>query len=186
MEMYKLIGQFLLAAPAIGDPRFARTVIYICSHNHTGAMGLIINRLYPALDSKNLFQHLAIPTTPQTPALPIHFGGPVETGRGFVLHSDDYRRDTSMSVDHGVALTATLDILEGIANQIGPRRSLIALGYSGWGPGQLEHELKIGGWLTVPGDADLLFDPDLEQKWEQVFAKLGFSPGLLSSEMGQA
>lgn len=186
MQLSQLTGQFLIAMPVMNDPRFAHTVIYMCTHNHTGAMGLIVNRLYGAIDSKGLFEQLKIPVTAETQAAQIHFGGPVETGRGFILHSDDYLRDTSMAIDGGVALTATLDILQAIANNTGPAHALICLGYTGWGPGQLESELQAGGWLTVPADNALLFDGDLESKWERAFAKLGFSPGLLSSETGRA
>lgn len=181
-----LTGQFLVAMPNMADARFVHTVIYICSHNETGAMGIIINRLYGAIDMKNLLEQLNIPFTDATPDKNIHYGGPVETGRGFVLHTDDFFQDTSMRVEGDVTLTATLEILRAIAEGRGPSRSLISLGYAGWAPGQLESEIQQGTWLNVPADDELLFDTNIDDKWERAIAKLGITPGLLSSETGHA
>ncbi|MDX1922851.1 MAG: YqgE/AlgH family protein [Alphaproteobacteria bacterium] len=186
MKATPLTGQFLIAMPNMNDPRFSHAVVFICTHNETGAMGLIINRLYGAIDMKGLLEQLTIPTTEQTPEYPIYFGGPVETGRGFILHSDDYTLDASMRLENDVALTATIDILRAIAENRGPARCLVSLGYSGWGAGQLEQEIQAGGWLTAPADLDILFDTDNDTKWERAIAKLGFSPWLLSTETGHA
>jgi putative transcriptional regulator len=181
-----LTGQFLIAMPNMPDPRFAHSVIYICTHNSTGTMGLIVNRLYAAIDARALFEQLSIPLTEKVPQLRIHHGGPVESGRGFILHTDDYMQDTSMRIEGDVAMTATLDILQAISEGKGPAQAMLVLGYAGWGAGQLEQELQAGGWLTAPADHAILFDEECETKWERSIQKLGFSPGLLSSEMGHA
>ncbi len=186
MKATPLTGQFLIAMPTMADPRFSHSVVFICTHNETGAMGLVINRLYGAVDMRGLLEQLAINVTEQTPDVPIYFGGPVETGRGFILHTDDVVLDTSMRLEHDVALTATLDILKAIAENRGPARYLVSLGYSGWGPGQIEQEIQAGGWLTSTADPDILFDNDNESKWERAIGKLGFSPWVLSTEMGHA
>ncbi len=186
MKATPLTGQFLIAMPTMTDPRFSHAVVFICTHNETGAMGIIVNRLYGAIDMKGLLEQLSIKVTEQTPEYPIYFGGPVETGRGFILHSDDYTLDASMRLENDVALTATVDILSAIAENRGPERCLVSLGYSGWGPGQLEQEIQAGGWLTSPADMDILFDENNDTKWERAIAKLGFSPWLLSTETGHA
>lgn len=181
-----LTGQFLIAMPTMTDARFAHALVYICTHNETGAMGLIVNRHYGAIDIKSLFAQLEITPGDAMPDMPVYYGGPVETSRGFILHSDDFMQDTSMRVHDTVALTATMDILKAIAEGNGPQRTMLCLGYSGWGAGQLEMEIQIGGWLTAPHDSDLLFDKFIDTKWERAIQKLGFNPGLLSSETGHA
>jgi putative transcriptional regulator len=172
--------------PTMSDPRFVHGVMYICSHNETGAMGIVINRLYGAIDLEGLLDQLSIPVSELTPEMSVHYGGPVESGRGFILHTDDYTQDTSMRIKDDIVLTATVDILRAIAEGRGPHRCLVALGYAGWAPGQIEQELQAGAWLTVPADADLLFDPGIEDKWERAIGKLGITPGLLSTETGHA
>ena len=183
-----LTGQLLVAMPAMRDPRFARTVIYMCVHNSEGAMGLVINRSVGSIKFRDLLEELDLQSTPVDDSrLPrIHFGGPVETGRGFVLHSADYLRDDSMQLTDDLALTATVEILRDIACGTGPRSSLLTLGYAGWGPGQLDGEIQENAWLSVECDPDLLFSPDLEDKWEQALAKLGIDASLLSSDAGHA
>jgi putative transcriptional regulator len=181
-----LTGQLLVAMPGMPDPRFARTVVYICSHGPNGAMGLIVNRLFADADFPSLLQQLNIESSPETPPVSIFFGGPVEPGRGFVLHSTDCIREGTLRIDETVALSATIDILRIIAEGDGPERKLMALGYSGWGAGQLENELKANGWLTVPADDDLLFDDNPDNKWERALAKIGISPLLLSADAGHA
>ncbi|MGB4102096.1 MAG: YqgE/AlgH family protein [Alphaproteobacteria bacterium] len=181
-----LTGQLLVAMPNMLDSRFARSVIYICTHNEDGAMGLIVNRLYGSLNFRNLLEQLDLKLAPEVEDVDIHFGGPVEVGRGFVLHSADYLREGSNSVVDHVALTATIDILKDMAVGQGPRLSLMALGYSAWSGGQLEHELQQNGWLVVPSDTDLLFDKALETKWDRAIAKLGITPASFSGEAGQA
>jgi putative transcriptional regulator len=148
----------------------------MCSHGPKGAMGIVVNRLYPESNFLMLLDQLNIDATLATPHLSVHAGGPVETGRGFVLHSSDCMREGSVAMGDSIALSATVEILQMIADGTGPERILVALGYSGWGPGQLEFEMKHNGWLTVPGDADILFDADVGQKWERALAKIGISP----------
>jgi putative transcriptional regulator len=181
-----LTGQFLIAMPNMADPRFSHAVVLLCTHNESGAMGIIINRLYGAIDIKGLLEQLNIPITDQTPDMQIYYGGPVETGRGFIIHSDDFMLDASLQIDHDIAMTATVDILRAISERRGPERSLLALGYTGWGAGQLEQEIQSGGWLTAPADMDILFDKNNDTKWERAIGKLGFSPWVLSTETGHA
>ena len=181
-----LVGQLLVAMPGMQDPRFAKSVIYMCAHNAEGAMGLVVNRTLDALSFPDLLEQLEIDATPFTKRINVHFGGPVETGRGFVLHSQDYVQDGSLVVDTGFALTATVDILKDIAAGNGPRRCMLALGYAGWGPGQLDSEIKANGWLSVAADADLVFDDTLDTKWERAMAKIGIDPRMLSDTAGHA
>ncbi len=179
--------QLLVAMPGMPDSRFARTVIYVCSHNVEGAMGLVINKPYPGLSFTSLLQQLSIETT-EEPNIVVRHGGPVETGRGFVLHSTDYLQPGSVTIDEekGIGLTATLDVLRAIATGTGPQHKLFALGYAGWGAGQLDTELQENGWLTVPAEFDLIFDPDLDSLWERSLGLLGISAGHLASVAGHA
>lgn len=183
-----LTGQLLIAMPSMRDPRFTRSVIYLCAHNDEGAMGLVINRLVGSVKFTDLLEELELEGTPvESSRFPsIHFGGPVETGRGFVLHSADYLSDDSMPLGENLALTATVDILRDIALGAGPERAMLALGYAGWGPGQLDGELQENAWLSVDCDTDLLFGQSMDDKWEQALAKLGISASLLSTEAGHA
>lgn len=181
-----LTGQFLIAMPAMPDPRFAQSVIYICSHGPEGAMGLVLNRLFGEADFRMLLQQLNVPSSEQTPDLPVHFGGPVEMGRGFILHSGDYAQEGTMRIDDKVSLSATIDILRAIARGNGPAQVMMALGYAGWGAGQLDAEMKANGWLTAPADEAILFDAMLETKWERALAKLGITPSTLSEMAGHA
>jgi putative transcriptional regulator len=181
-----LTGQFLIAMPAMPDQRFARSVIYVCAHSSDGAMGLIINKPMNAITFPDLLEQLDIQPTELVRDLPVQQGGPVEAGRGFVLHSADFMREGTMVVDDDVALTATVDILRAIAAGEGPRDHLLALGYAGWAPGQLDQELQANGWLHVPSDHEILFDRNLDTKWERAIAKLGISPAMLSGETGHA
>ena len=181
-----LTGQLLVAMPNMPDSRFARAVVYLCSHNENGAMGLIVNRLYGSLNFHNLLDQLDLQLAPDVRDVDVHFGGPVEVGRGFVLHSADYLREGSSRVSEEVALTATVDILKDMALGRGPRRALLALGYSAWSGGQLEMELQHNGWLVVPADMEILFDTGLETKWDRAAAKLGITPVTFSGEAGQA
>ena len=181
-----LTGQLLMAMPGMPDPRFQRTVIYMCAHNAEGAMGLVINRLFGVITFSELLEQLEIQPTRSVADLRVHYGGPVESGRGLVLHSADFIREGTMMVDDDVALTATVDILRAIADGRGPRHSLLALGYAGWGPGQLDAELQANGWLTAESDEALMFDRDLETKWERSIAKLGVRLSMLSGEAGHA
>lgn len=183
-----LTGQLLIAMPAMRDPRFTRTVIYMCVHNDKGAMGLVINRLVGSIKFADLLEELELKSPPVSssrfPA--VHFGGPVETGRGFVLHSADYLSDDSMQLSGGLALTATINILRDIALGTGPTKAILALGYAGWGPGQLDDELQENSWLSVGSDPELLFGTSLDDKWDRALAKIGISASLLSTDSGHA
>lgn len=181
-----LTGQLLIAMPAMRDTRFEKTVIYMCIHNAEGAMGLVVNRAIDSISFPELLSQLAIETDRQPPSLPVHFGGPVETGRGFVLHSAEYGQTGTVMVDDRIGLTATVDILKDLAAQQGPRNSLLALGYAGWGPGQLDGEIQQNAWLHVPADDALVFDEQLDSKWDRAVAKIGIDPALLSGDAGHA
>ncbi len=181
-----LAGQLLVAMPQMQDPRFQRSVIYICAHTAEGAMGLMVNRLLDQLSFPDLLEQLGIDPTPACQGINVHFGGPVESGRGFVLHSADYMQDTTLMVDDGVALTATVDVLKAMAEGRGPRQSLLALGYAGWSAGQLDSEMLDNAWLSIPADEELLFSRDLPAKWEKAIHRLGIDFGTLSQDAGHA
>jgi putative transcriptional regulator len=189
-----LDGQMLIAMPGIGDPRFERTVIFLCVHSPDGAMGLVVNKAAEQLTFPELLQRLdlldhdePIRLPPQVRSMKVQIGGPVETGRGFVLHTSDYHAsDSTLPIDETIGLTATLDVLTAIAAGTGPRRALLALGYAGWGPGQLEYEIQQNGWLHCETDEILLFDTDLDAKYELALRKLGIDPSMLSSYSGHA
>lgn len=179
--------QLLVAMPTMGDPRFSRTVIYMCSHNAEGAMGLVINKPYPGLTFPNLLSQLGIEPSAGNDII-VRLGGPVETGRGFVLHSTDYMRQGSVKIDEdiGIGLTATLDVLRAIATGTGPQHSLFALGYAGWGAGQLDAEIQDNAWLAAPADFDLIFAPELESLWDRAVRKIGVDIAKLVSVSGHA
>ncbi|SDF89011.1 putative transcriptional regulator [Limimonas halophila] len=185
-EATSLTGQLLVAMPTMGDPRFERAVIYVCAHNDEGAMGLIVNKLVNALTFAELLDQVGIETEGARTDVGIHFGGPVETSRGFVLHSTDYVQEGSLQVTDEMALTATLDVLRDIAHYQGPRRHLLALGYAGWGPGQLDQEIQANGWLNVAADEELIFGTATDGTWERAIGKLGFDPSSLSGHAGHA
>lgn len=181
-----LAGQMLVAMPHMQDPRFQRSLVFICAHSAEGAMGLVVNRPLESLTFPDLLDQLSITPSPDCPPIRIHFGGPVDSGRGFVLHSTDYLQETTMLVDQTVALTATVDVLKAIADGHGPGHSLLALGYAGWGPGQLDNELRENAWLSVPADDNLLFDRNDERKWQLAMAKIGVDFAKLSDQAGHA
>lgn len=173
--------------PGMGDPRFEQSVIYMCAHTEGGAMGLIVNKPVPDLRFQDLLEQLGIDGGPRRIEMPVHMGGPVEVGRGFVLHSSDYSSNGSTKrVNADFGLTATLDILEDIARGRGPGRAILALGYSGWGPGQLEGEIHQNGWLTSDADSDIVFGAPDDGKWQAALKKLGVDALLLSSSAGHA
>jgi putative transcriptional regulator len=181
-----LVGQFLAAMPNMADPRFERTVIYLCAHSAEGAMGLIVNKPMKDVKLPEILTQLGIEATLPCDKIQVHRGGPVETARGFVLHSADYDRKGTMKVNSEICLSATTEILRDIATGEGPKASLMALGYSGWGRGQLDEEIKQNAWLNIPADEALLFSEEFELKWERVLAKIGVSPHLLSADAGHA
>ena len=189
-----LDGQLLIAMPAMGDPRFSRSVIYLCAHSSEGAMGIIINQRAPNISFTELLEQLNIVPSEDRIALPIglgamavHLGGPVETGRGFVLHSADYfKAESTLPIDESVCLTATIDILRDIAKGSGPDKALLALGYAGWAPGQLEEEIQSNGWLNCPADPALIFDPEVDGKYNRALGSLGVDPIRLVNDSGHA
>lgn len=187
-EPIDLTGKLLIAMPGMGDPRFDRSVILMCAHSGDGAMGLIVNKPVPELGFRDLLKQLSVPGADAPQAeIRVHFGGPVEHGRGFVLHTDDYAaRGTTLKVGGGFGMTATLDILEHIAGGDGPAQALLALGYSGWGPGQLEGEIARNGWLTAEASPEIVFSADNGSKWGRALKTLGVDPILLSAEAGRA
>ncbi|MEM6621382.1 MAG: YqgE/AlgH family protein [Pseudomonadota bacterium] len=177
-----LDGQILIAMPGMQDSRFQRALVYMCAHSEDGAMGLILNKTTQDLVWEDLFQKLEIPLAGTAAPRPVHFGGPVETGRGFVLHSADYfAEQATLCVDQGTSMTATLDVLQAIAAGQGPNQAIVALGYAGWAPGQLENELQMNGWLHCAPDDDLLYGSDQKGKWDRALAKLGVDPRLLGA-----
>jgi len=180
-----LSGQLLLSMPGMADPRFERVVIAMCVHDAESALGLIVNRVRDDIDVRSLLEQLDVDPG-IAPAVPVFAGGPVEPGRGFVLHSPEYEGQSTLSVAGRWALTATLDILRDIAAGKGPKRWLIALGYAGWGPGQLDEEMTRHGWFAVPGRSELLFDAPIESRWTSAFAGAGIDVGLLSASAGHA
>jgi putative transcriptional regulator len=185
-ESVWLTGKLLIAMPSMPDPRFARSVTYICSHGPDGAMGLVLNRLYGELNFRGLLSQLNITLSIGAPDLPVHFGGPVEPARGFVLHSAEYKREGTMPINDKIAMTATMEVLQALADGEGPAQALLALGYAGWGAGQLDAEMQANGWLVAPPDEEIIFNPNTESKWEQALAKIGISPMMLSVEVGHA
>jgi putative transcriptional regulator len=189
-----LDGQMLIAMPMMSDERFARTLVYICAHSSEGAMGIVVNQ--PAQNVKFPDLLVQLEVIPEAERIQLHGsagevkvlkGGPVETGRGFVLHSADFFIENStLPIDEGICLTATLDILKAIVRGKGPSNAILALGYAGWAPGQLEQEIQQNGWLNCPADSELIFGIDVEHKYERALAKLGIDPAMLSSEAGHA
>lgn len=181
-----LTGNFLVAMPGMQDPRFEDTILYVCGHDATGAMGLVVNKLIDSISFRGLLDQLDIEVEGQIPNTPVHFGGPVEMGRGFVLHTNDYRHDSSVEITKDVILTATVDILRDIAKGKGPKKHLLALGYTGWSPGQLETEIINNGWLEINGDVDILFKTNIDVKRSKALTKLGIDPSMLSNISGHA
>ena len=182
-----LDGKLLIAMPGMGDPRFARAVIYLCAHSTDGAMGLVVNKPAPDLDFGSLLRQLKIELGKAPQTRRVHFGGPVECGRGFVLHSSDYEVEgASLKVNGAFAMTATVEILKDMARGTGPEHALLALGYAGWGPGQLEAEIQANGWLVAAGDPAVVFEADDAVKWTGALRSLSIDPRLLSGEGGRA
>jgi putative transcriptional regulator len=189
-----LDGQLLIAMPAMGDARFARAVIYMCAHSADGAMGIIINQRAPNISFTELLEQLDIVPAKERIRLPeglhamaVHLGGPVETGRGFVLHSADYfKEESTLPIDELVCLTATVDILRDIAKGAGPDKALLALGYAGWAPGQLDSEIQANGWLHCAADSELIFDPEVGRKYSRALGKIGIDPIRLVNDSGHS
>jgi putative transcriptional regulator len=183
-----LEGQVLIAMPNMPDPKMEQAVLFLCAHSDKGAMALCLNKLVSNITFFDLLRQLRIRPSRTLSGMPVQFGGPVETGRGFVLHSPDYAasNNTTVNVANTVGLTATVDVLKAIADGKGPKHAMVALGYAGWGAGQLENEIRRNGWLTCPADEYLLFGPNLTYKWEHAIRKLGVNPAQLSRDAGRA
>lgn len=185
-----LNGKLLLAMPMMTDPRFARAVIFLCAHDANGAMGIVINQIMPDVKFAELLGQiktsapLELPKT--LPGIPVMRGGPVEMARGFLLHSAEYQKPDTIRVDERFGVTGTVDALKDIAAGKGPEKMVFALGYAGWGAGQLDKELQENAWLSLDADADLVFATQAKDKWDQAFKKLGIDPGMLSASAGRA
>jgi putative transcriptional regulator len=187
-----LVGRFLVAAPSMPDERFQKSVIFICKHDDDGALGIIVNNKVEDLPLGQVYKQLGIELPKGAPEAPVLFGGPVEPTRGLVLHSADYKREETLVIEGGMALTASLEVLKDMAGGAGPKRAWLALGHSGWAPGQLDREMQDNAWLVVDGDLELVFDSDLPSKWQKVLDRLGgsgggkFDPASYSPQAGRA
>jgi putative transcriptional regulator len=181
-----LTGQLLIAMPAMSDPRFAQSVILVCAHTDEGAMGIVVNRPIERPSFDDLLRQLGINPIPPARRIRLCSGGPMENARGFVLHTTDWSGDGSLQVDDRLALTASLDVLKAIAEGGGPRECVLALGYAGWGPGQLDSEIQQNAWLNAPADERILFDSAADTKWRRALEKLRVDPLLLSDIAGHA
>ncbi len=178
--------QLLVAMPTLQDGFFTKSVIYICAHSPAGAMGIVINQRLPDVGFRELLGQLKLPYTKLAVEPVVHFGGPVESGRGFVLHSTDFMRDDTVRINDHTCITGTVDILRAMAEGKGPSKSLFALGYAGWGAGQLEMEMQENSWLVVPADDEVLYRMPLDEKWAAAFSRIGVDPLTLAPEAGHA
>ena len=181
-----LSGHLLIAMPGMEDPRFDHTVVCLCAHSSEGAMGLIVNRPLAGMELDELLRQLSIEPVPPQRRIRMVSGGPVEGGRGFVLHSDDWSTEGSLPVMPGLTLTASIDVLKAIAGGEGPKDGVLALGYAGWAPGQLEDEIQRNAWLSVPADGGIVFGDDTTRTWAAALAKLRVDPALLSGTAARA
>ena len=179
-------NQLLIATPSLKDPRFDHALIYVCGHDDKGAMGVVVNKLVSGLFLSDLLEQLDIPHEDPTHNPPVYFGGPVEIGRGFVIHSTDYLHKSSTQINNEIALTANIEVLQKIGSKDRPKKFLLALGYSGWSAGQLEEEIQKNSWLQIEGDAGLIFSDNVDSTWQKAIQKLGADPGMLSEDMGHA
>jgi putative transcriptional regulator len=185
-----LTGKLLLAMPALGDPRFHHSVILMCAHDENGAMGLVINRILPGLDFSDIVRQIQaendIKNVLEELDMPVYGGGPVETARGFLLHSNDFQQNDTIQVNDKIGVTGTVDALKLIASGEGPQKMLFILGYAGWSPGQLESEIQQNAWLTLETDPEVVFDAGADEKWTLCLKKLGIEPSMLSGIAGRA
>lgn len=185
-----LTGKLLLAMPSMGDPRFHKAVIFICAHDENGAMGLVINHTMPGLELSQLLEQLKIHSEIKVDldkiSIPILSGGPVESARGFLLHSTDFVQKDTVKIDERYGITGTIDALKEIASGNGPERLLFILGYAGWSPGQLEHEIQDNAWLVADADPEIIFRAPAEEKWTLAINTLGINPAMLSGAAGRA
>ncbi len=182
-----LTGKLLIAMPGMGDPRFARSVVFLCAHSAEGAMGVIVNKPLDHVTFAEMLEQVGV-AAPMPPEVAVCYGGPVQPERGFVIHSASYRgkaQDT-LRVDDRFSMTATVEVLEDMGRGLGPAQALMAIGYAGWGPEQLEDEIGQNGWLTCDASPELVFSPDMSAKWEAAMASLGINPLMLSEQAGHA
>lgn len=183
----RLTGRLLIATPEMGDPRFKSAVIYICSHDESGAMGIMINKGREGRMLSDMLENIGIKGDVRVADAPVLLGGPVDIDRGFVLHSSDYfKTETSLKLSDTLHLTSTKDILEALVNDEAPEKAMLAVGYSGWGAGQIEKELQDNAWIVADGDEALIFDTNLDDKWTKALASLGIRPEMLSRSGGSA
>ena len=185
-ETATLKGQFLIAMPALADPNFFQTVTCLAEHNEAGALGIVVNRCHDDLTARDIFEELKLAYTPSVGSIPIHVGGPVHQGEIFILHGPPFTWEGCLPVTPEVAMSNTLDLLEAIGQERGPRSFLIALGCAGWARGQLEWEIKENAWLTVPVVREIVFDIPLHDRWQEAVKKMGIDPMLLSGKAGHA
>lgn len=188
MESPFLSGKLIAAMPTMSDPRFKRSVICICAHNEDGAIGIIINKIIESLSFSKIIRQLKLKKNKVKKYYTesIYFGGPVETERGFILHSSDYSSENSTSINTEISMTASTEILQALIDGNGPNKSIVALGYAGWGPGQLDTEIRSNSWLSVQSDPELIFSDKTADKWDMALEKIGVNPALLSTEAGRA
>lgn len=186
IESSPLIGKFLVSLPKINDPRFNHCVVLLCGHDQHGAMGIIVNKHLESLSLAELLLQLDIIPTKIKSTIKVHYGGPVELGRGFIIHTEDYMHKTSLKIADDIVLTSNIEVLHKIGNGTGPARYMLALGYTGWSAGQLEDEIKNDGWIQVDVDLDILYSNDVSKKWQQTMAKIGVDPDMLFYEGGHA
>jgi putative transcriptional regulator len=188
MENLFLAGKLIIAMPTMSDPRFKRSVVCICAHNEDGAIGIIINKIIESLSFSKIINQLKLKKnmTKNGHKNHIYFGGPVETERGFILHSADYSSENSTSINSEISMTASTEILQALIDGNGPNKSIVALGYAGWGPGQLDTEIQSNAWLSVESDLELVFSAKTAEKWDMALEKIGVNPALLSTEAGRA
>lgn len=181
-----LTGQILVSTPFMTDARFYQSVIYVCGHDENGAMGFIINKPLPSIIFTDLLDQLSIDYPTQDKSIPVFYGGPVEVGRGFVLHSSDYQHESTVQINTDFAITATLEVLREIAYSKGPKYSVLMLGYAGWAQGQLEQELQENQWLVLRGNREFVFDLSVDEMWSSAYDKLGVDPNHMSIDTGHA
>lgn len=181
-----LTGKLIISMPFMPDPRFTQAVIYVCGHDSTGAMGLIINKPLITVTFRDLLEQMSIPHSNGVSSVPVHYGGPVEVGRGFVLHTTDYLTESTVFISGNFALTATLDILRSISTDQGPEQAMLALGYVGWSTNQLEQEIQENYWLIIDATPDLVFHENMDNVWRAAMASIGVDPETLSLDSGHA
>jgi putative transcriptional regulator len=181
-----LKGQFLMAMPGLSDPNFSQTVTCICEHNSDGAVGIVINRVHPSLSGKDIFKELKIEHKKKAELIPVHFGGPVHTGEIFVLHSTPFDWASCFMITPSLAMSNTKDIIISLAADKGPESFIIALGCAGWGPNQLESEIRQNAWLTFPAFNEVIFNVSVETRWAEAVKRMGIDPNLLSDKAGNA